>query len=102
MDFHALATACYGKKRLGEPEAAMIEGRGRGLAYRCPLCKAWHNGRGRVADRRERFAVLLTTTVSALWADERVGWRGLIQLADAWHPDVSESSDRLDQTLACA
>jgi hypothetical protein len=103
VDFHALASSCRGKKRLGEPEAAMIEDRGRGLAYTCELCKQWHNGTA-MGDEAG-FRLVLRGTVQALAADPRVGWRGILNLADAWHPDVSERSEwsvGLDQTAAYA
>jgi hypothetical protein len=103
VDFHALASSCRGKKRLGEPEAAMIEGRGRGLAYGCATCGQWHNGKA--MDDQLGFQKLLRETVMALRDDPRVGWRGILNLADAWHPDVSERSEwslGLDQRAAYA
>ncbi len=103
VDFHALASTCRGKKRLGEPEAAMIEGRGRGVAYRCALCRQWHNGTA-ITNRAE-FVVVTRDTVRALRDDERVGWRGILNLADAWHPSMSEREGwwaDLDQKQAYA
>ncbi len=84
VDFYALASACRGKKPLGEPTAAMIEGAGGGTAYRCPLCWQWHN----VSPMRDReaFTALVAGTVEALRADPRVGPAGLLRLVDAWHP----------------
>lgn len=102
-DFHALAGMCRGKKRLGEPEADMIESRGRGLAYRCALCREHHNGNP-VAARAE---IMTTTraTVRALRDDPRVGWRGVLALVDAWAPNMSERErwhEGLDQRAAFA
>lgn len=102
-DFHVLASTCRGKKRLGEPEAATIEGMGRGPAYECVLCKQWHNG-AKLPDRAA-FKVRIRATVRALREDPRVGWRGILNLADAWHPSVSERArwrEGLDQRVAYA
>jgi len=83
-DFQALAGMCRGKKRLGQPEADMIEGRGGGVAYRCDLCRQYHNG------SLPRSLAALTAasraTLRALEADPRVGRRGILNLADAWAP----------------
>lgn len=103
VDFHALARTCRGKKRLGEPEAAAIEGLGKGAAYRCPLCQQWHNGKAR--PDAARFKVLVRDTVRALASDPRVGNRGILKLADAWRPGMSEREEwanSLDQRLAFA
>jgi hypothetical protein len=102
-DFHALAGMCRGKKRLGEPEAAMIEGRGRGVAYACPLCRQHHNG-APIHGRAELTAVA-RATVRALRADPRVGPQGILALVDAWAPPASDRSgwaEGLDQRLAYA
>jgi hypothetical protein len=90
------------KKRLGEPLAAQIADTRKAVSYRCPLCGQWHTGDA-VGNRlaMETFGV---ATVEALRADPRVGWRGLIALADAWAPDMSERerwSEGLDQQVAC-
>ena len=82
-DFHALASMCRGKKRLGQPMADWIASRNRGVAYLCPLCREWHNG-GEISDA-ELVMTTATATVDALCDDPRVGWRGLLQLADAWN-----------------
>lgn len=102
-DFHALAGMCRGKKRLGEPEASFIEGRGRGRAYRCPICKQWHNGNQ--INGRADFLSQMRDAARALRDDPRVGWRGMIALADAWAPGMSERrswSEGLDQQVAVA
>jgi hypothetical protein len=101
VDFYALASSCRGKKWLGEPEAAMIEGRDRGVAYACVLCKGWHNGDAQ--DDPAAFRALLEAVVAALTADPRVGWRGILNLVDAWRvSDRSEWRLGLDQTAAYA
>lgn len=102
-DFRALASRCRGKKRLGEPEAAMIESRGGGVAYSCDLCRGWHNGRPTAGNRD--LGIIARATVAALRADDRVGWRGILLLADAWAPAMSERErwrDNLDQRQAFA
>lgn len=83
-DFAALAGMCRGKKRIGEPEAAGIEGADGGRAYRCELCRQWHNGN--LPARLEELTLAARATVNALRADPRVRWIGLLQLADAWAP----------------
>lgn len=83
-DFAALASACRGKKRLGQPLADMIASSGRGSSYQCPLCRQWHNG-----GKPERAADLRTqmrATVRALRGDDRCGPEGLLNLIDAWCP----------------
>jgi len=103
VDFHALASSCRGKKRLGEPEAALVESLGKGAAYKCSLCKQFHNGKP-TANRAD-FKTLVRDTVRALGADPRVGWQGLLNLDDAWHPNVSERATwylDLDQKAAYA
>lgn len=103
VDFYALASMCRGKKRLGEPEAVMIQGMGRGAAYCCALCKQWHNGNA--VARRAEFKAMVRDVVRALQADDRVGWRGILNLADSWHPRVAARArwrEDLDQTQAFA
>lgn len=100
-DFVALAGMCRGKKRLGQPVADRIAADRGCAAYQCELCRQYHNGR-EVADRPGVLAVT-RTAVQALRADPRVGPAGLLQLADAWHPDnVNRScwSEGLDQAVA--
>jgi hypothetical protein len=104
-DFAALAGHCRGKKRLGEPAAAAIQSAGRGRAYRCELCRQYHNG-ARLTDRMT-VLIAIRATVRALREDPRVGWRGILALADAWSPDgenVNRSrwSEGLDQREAHA
>lgn len=84
-DFTLLASACRGKKRLGQPEADMIEGRGRGNAYPCPLCRQWHNG-GR-PQRAAQMRTVQRATVRSLHEDQRCGPEGLLNLIDTWHPE---------------
>lgn len=101
-DFTALAGMCRGKKRLGQPEADMIEGRGAGCAYRCPLCRQYHNGT--LPANRMDLVTAARSTVRVLEADPRVGRRGILNLADAWTPSETVSRSRwsegLDQTEA--
>lgn len=100
-DFTALAGMCRGKKRLGEPAAAMIEGKGGGTAYPCPLCRQWHNGA--LPARLEDLNAAAQATVAALRAAEAVGWQGVLQLADAWAPprvNRMRWSEGLDQREA--
>jgi hypothetical protein len=102
-DIHMLASMCRGKKRLGRPEADSIEGKGRGVAYDCSLCREWHNG-GSIR-RRMELMVDTRAVVRALRADPWVGPRGLLSLADAWHPDrVNRSrwAEGIDQREALA
>lgn len=87
-DFHALASTCRGKKRLGEPAAAALEAGGRGVAYRCALCVQHHNG-GATRAGRDEVAQVNAATVAALKQDARVGWQGVLNLADAWAPPAS-------------
>lgn len=83
-DFTALAGACRGKKRLGQPEADLVAARYRRHAYRCPLCRQWHNGgRPRL---HEQLDLILTGTVAALRDDERCGPAGILSLIEAWDP----------------
>lgn len=102
-DFYTLAGMCRGKKRLGEPSAVAIQDLGRGRAYECRLCRMWHNG-GKTDSRMDIVAVV-RGTIRALKADDRVGWRGLLQLADAWRPvpgvcDRPRWHEGLDQRAA--
>lgn len=100
-DFAALAGMCRGKKRLGEPLAAQIEGSGGGRAYECPLCRMWHNGSA--PRNRMDLKVVARATVAALSADPRVGWRGLLALADTWAPPATRRAEwhvNLDQADA--
>jgi hypothetical protein len=100
-DFTALAGMCRGKKRLGEPQASAIQARDGGRAYRCELCRQWHNGN--LPARLEELTTVAQATVSALRDDPRVGWRGVLQLADAWMPpNVNRSrwAQGLDQREA--
>lgn len=97
-DFAALAGMCRGKKPLGQPEADMIEGRGRGLAYCCPLCLMWHNGHQPARLMEPQVAL---ATVAALRADPRVGWQGILQLVDAWRVTPRAGwAEGLDQSVA--
>lgn len=101
-DFAALASSCRGKRRKGEPAAAGVEGRGGGRAYPCGLCVSWHNG-GLICGDAPALAAVNLATVAALRADPRVGWRGVLQLADAWAPEMSERekwAEGLDQRVA--
>jgi hypothetical protein len=101
-DFQALAGMCRAKKRLGQPEADMIEGRGGGAAYRCILCRQYHNGSP--ARNRMDLVTVARATLRALEADPRVGRKGILNLADAWVPSVILSRSRwyegLDQSEA--
>jgi hypothetical protein len=100
-DFRALASTCRGKKRVGEPLAAWVEHDLGMKAYPCLVCRQWHNG-GLVAEPGE-FEDLIRDTVQVLRDDPRVGWPGILNLADAWHPDQVPRSvwrDGLDQKQA--
>jgi hypothetical protein len=104
-DFHALAGMCRFKKRLGQPTADWVASRGRGVAYRCELCRDWHNG-GAV-QAAEVARAIAEATVQTLCDDPRVGWRGLLKLADAWDPErtgVNRSrwAEGIDQREALA
>lgn len=104
-DFHALASMCRFKKRLGQPMADWIEGQGRGVAYRCVLCREWHNG-GNVQQRMQ-MTINARATVQALCDHPLVGWQGLLNLADAWNPErvgVNRSrwAEGIDQREALA
>jgi hypothetical protein len=73
------------------------------VAYRCKLCLQWHDGT--VMTNRAVFELVVAATIAALQADPRVGWRGILKLADVWHPDVSERdvwTHGLDQRAAYA
>lgn len=101
-DFQALAGMCRAKKRLGQPEADMIQGRGGGEAYQCVLCRQYHNGAP--PKNRMDLVVVARATVQAMEADPRVGRRGILNLADAWVPSAVLSRslwyDGLDQREA--
>jgi len=101
-DFQSLAGMCRAKKRLGQPEADMIQGRGGGDAYRCILCRQFHNGSA--PKNRMDLVTVARATLRAMEQDPRVGWRGVLKLADAWIPSVILSRSRwyegLDQTEA--
>jgi hypothetical protein len=100
-DFVALANMCRGKKRLGQPLADQIAADNGSISYGCPVCKAYHNGRRpALLDAQTRAAA---GTVAAMRADPRVGWRGVLLLADAWAPERSPRTQwyvGLDQTEA--
>lgn len=103
VDFHALASTCRGKKPLGEPVAAMIQGTTGGYAYTCVLCRQWHNGKP--MQDRAAFTAVVAGTVDALRNDPRVGPAGLLRLADAWRPNVCRRArwwEDLDQTVLFA
>lgn len=98
-DFHALAGMCRGKKRLGQPVADAIEIERGKPAYFCQLCRSHHNG-GSVVDR-----LLMQTfgheVVTALRDHPRIGWRGVLQLADSWAGDPrARWHEGLDQQAA--
>lgn len=101
-DITILASMCRGKKRVGEPEAEWIASRHSSTdAYHCELCRQWHNG-ARVR-RRMELIVVVRATLAALRADDRVGWRGVLLLADAWSPgNVNRSRwhEGIDQRVA--
>lgn len=85
-DFHALAGMCRAKKRLGQPDADMVAGRGGGGAYRCVLCRQYHNG----SDPKNRMDLVTVAraTIKAMEDDPRVGRAGILKLADAWIPSA--------------
>lgn len=100
-DFTALAGMCRGKKRLGQPQADRIQSEGGREAYRCPVCRQWHNGKP-VRDG-ERALQEATLTIKAMREEPMVGWRGVLQLADAWEPsrvNRSRWAEGIDQREA--
>jgi hypothetical protein len=103
-DFTALAGTCRGKKPLGQPEADWIQGRGRGVAYRCELCRQYHNGNS-AARNVAIMKATLRAVIRAMRADPRCGSEGLLNLIDAWAPTrVKRESwcENLDQREAYA
>lgn len=103
-DFTALAGMCRAKKRLGQPDADMIEGQGGGAAYRCILCRQYHNGSP--PRNRMDLVTVARATVDAIQADPRCGRPGLLALADIWAPTTTVVRERwyegLDQCEAHA
>jgi hypothetical protein len=100
-DFTLLAGMCRGKKSLGQPVADLIQATGGGVAYLCRLCLTYHNGNPPA--RAEQFAADVEQVLSALRADPRVGWRGMLRLADRWRPPFTHRaqwSQGLDQSEA--
>lgn len=100
-DFHLLASMCRGKRRIGQPLADALAAQ-RGLpAYRCPVDLQYHNGKP-IKDRSASMSVA-SGAARALRADPRMGAQGMIALADAWAPGMSERerwSEGLDQRIA--